>query len=293
VVSRKIESGGPDPDQTYAAALTPATGCVSGDGRKPSRPPSGSETTVRVWADPDSLARAVADLLVTRVAQVQADRGVASIVLTGGRIAGLVYEHVRDSPGLGAVDWRLVDVWWGDERFLPSGHPGRNETGARAALLDALPLDPTRVHPVPPAGAPGITSPESAAASYAATLAQAGYRAKTQLPHFDLALFSIGEDGHVASLFSDHPSISETGRVAGVHNSPKPPSERVTFTLPTINTATEIWILGSGPGKATSVARALSPDGSRLPAARVHGRQRTLWLLDRAAAANMPHYQAS
>ena len=53
-----------------------------------------------------------------------------------------------------AVDWSRVDFWWGDERFLPSGDPERNETQARAALLDALPVDPARVHPMPASDGP-------------------------------------------------------------------------------------------------------------------------------------------
>ena len=62
-----------------------------------------------------------------------------------------ILEAVAASPARDAVDWAAVDLWWGDERFLPAGHPDRNETQARDALLDALPLDPARVHPMPPA----------------------------------------------------------------------------------------------------------------------------------------------
>ena len=79
------------------------------------------------------------------------------MVLTGGRIAAAVYRAVARLPARDAVDWSRVDVWWGDERFLPAGDPERNETQARAALLDALPLDPARVHPMP--ASDGRTAP--------------------------------------------------------------------------------------------------------------------------------------
>ena len=100
-----------------------------------------------VHAEPEVLAQAVAARLIVRLVDAQAARGAASVVLTGGpgRRRGAT-AAVRDSPARDAVDWSRVDVWWGDERFLPAGHPDRNETQARAALLDALPLDPARVH---------------------------------------------------------------------------------------------------------------------------------------------------
>ena len=65
-------------------------------------------------------------------------------------------------PAHDAVDWSRVDIWWGDERFLPAGDPERNETQARAALLDLLPLDPARVHPMPASDGPDGDDPEAA-----------------------------------------------------------------------------------------------------------------------------------
>lgn len=100
-----------------------------------------SEASVAVHADADLLAQAVAARLVVRLLDAQAERGQASMVLTGGRIAAAVYRAVAVLPARDAVDWSRVDVWWGDERFLPAGDPERNETQARAALLDGLPLD--------------------------------------------------------------------------------------------------------------------------------------------------------
>ncbi|NUQ88755.1 MAG: 6-phosphogluconolactonase, partial [Glycomyces artemisiae] len=94
------------------------------------------------------LAEAVASRLINRLADVQAQRGEASIVLTGGRIAARVYQYVLESEIRSVVDWSKVDFWWGDERFLPSGDPERNETQARAAFLDKLLIDPERVHPM-------------------------------------------------------------------------------------------------------------------------------------------------
>ena len=113
-----------------------------------------SETVVVVVPDADILASTVAARLVVRIIDAQAVHGAASVVLTGGRIAAKVLRAVRELPAAAAIDWSRVDLWWGDERFLPSGDPDRNETQAREALLDALPLDPARVHAMPASDGP-------------------------------------------------------------------------------------------------------------------------------------------
>ncbi|MEV1329970.1 6-phosphogluconolactonase [Micromonospora costi] len=248
-----------------------------------------SEASVAVHADADLLAQAVAARLVVKLLDAQAERGQASVVLTGGRIAAAVYRAVVALPARDAVDWSRVDVWWGDERFLPEGDPDRNETQARAALLDAVPLDPARVHPMPAAGGPGGADPEEAAARYAAELAAAARPGTAALPHFDVLMLGVGEDGHVASVFPEHPVHYESRPVSAVRGSPKPPPLRTTLTLPAINTAEEVWLVASGADKARAVGMALASAGPvQLPAAGVRGVSRTLWLLDRPAAADVP-----
>jgi 6-phosphogluconolactonase len=248
-----------------------------------------SETSVVVHADAGVLAPAVAARLIVKIIDAQAERGWAGIVLTGGRVAAAVLRAVRDLPAADAVDWSHVDVWWGDERFLPSGDPDRNETQARAALLDALPLDPVRVHPMPASDGPDGDDPEAAAQRYADELAAAAGPGNAELPHFDVLMLGVGEDGHVASVFPEHPVGYETRPVSAVRGSPKPPPVRITLTLPAIRTAEEVWLIAAGTDKAAAVGMALSGAGpQQLPAAGAVGVARTLWLLDRAAAANVP-----
>jgi 6-phosphogluconolactonase len=247
-----------------------------------------TETSVVVHAGTELLAQAVAARLIVKVIDAQAARGHAGIVLTGGRIATAVYQAVSDLPARDAVDWSRVDVWWGDERFLPAGDPERNETQARAALLDGLRLDPARVHPMPASDGPDGADPEAAAARYAAALTAAARPGTATLPHFDVLLLGVGEDGHVASVFPEHPVAYEKRPVSAVRGSPKPPPLRLTLTLPAINTAEEVWLVAAGPDKSRAVGMALAGAGPvQLPAAGVSGVERTLWLLDRAAAAEV------
>lgn len=247
--------------------------------------------TVLVHRDSPTLAAAVAARLVTRLVDVQAATGRASIVLTGGTVGIATLAALADMPARAAIDWRNLDVWWGDERFLPSGHADRNETQARAALLDKVGLDPERIHAMPALDGPDGDDPEAAAERYATELKAASRPEDHGItPAFDVLLLGVGPDGHVASLFPEKPALYEEKRsVVGVRGAPKPPPTRISLTMPTIRAAKEVWLVVAGEDKAPSVRLALSGAGPvQIPAAGAVGRSRTLWLLDRAAASLVP-----
>ncbi|WP_030909106.1 6-phosphogluconolactonase [Streptomyces sp. NRRL F-5126] len=244
-----------------------------------------------VHRDKELMASAAAARLITRIVDAQASRGTASIVLTGGRNGNGLLAALASSPARDAVDWSRLELWWGDERFLPEGDPERNVTQARHALLDAVPLDPRRVHAMPAAGGPYGSDIEAAAAAYAAELAAAARpEDHAQVPSFDVLMLGVGPDTHVASLFPELPGVRETERtVVAVHGAPKPPPLRVSFTLPAIRAAHEVWLLAAGEDKAEAAEIALSGAGEiQAPAAGATGRARTLWLLDEAAASKLP-----
>ncbi|GCD99521.1 6-phosphogluconolactonase [Embleya hyalina] len=246
---------------------------------------------VRVHADTALLAKAAATGLIQRVADAQAEFDVAHIVLTGGRNGNALLHELSLTPTLGAIDFDRLHVWWGDERFLPAGHPDRNETQAREALLDTIPVPPELVHPMPAGDGPDGDDVEAAAARYAAELAAAAPEGAL-VPTFTLAMFGVGPDTHVASLFPGFAATEETGRtVVAVREAPKPPPTRITLTFPAIRAAHEVWLLAAGEDKADAVAAArASTDPTRTPAAGAYGTGATLWLLDRAAAARLPEH---
>lgn len=244
-----------------------------------------------VHRDAGLLAKAVAARLVTRLVDACAAGGSASLVLSGGGVCTAVLAELAAAPARDAIDWHHVDIWWGDERFLPAGDPERNETGARAALLDHIDIDPDRVHPMPPSDGPDGDNPEAAADRYAGWLrAAAQPEDHGEVPSFDVLLLGLGPDAHVASLFPGLPANYELERtVVAVHGSPKPPPIRLTLTRPAIQAARDVWIIASGEEKASAVRLALSGAGPvQVPAAGARGRVQTLFLLDRAAAAQVP-----
>ncbi|MEU3745024.1 MULTISPECIES: 6-phosphogluconolactonase [Streptomyces] len=252
-----------------------------------------------VHRDKELMAQAAAARLITKIVDAQAARGSASVVLTGGRNGNGLLAALGTAPARDAIDWSRLDLWWGDERFLPEGDPERNVTQAREALLDRVPLDPARVHAMPASDGPYGSDVDAAAAAYAEELAAAAgpgpFRSAAAtagggVPTFDVLMLGVGPDTHVASLFPELPAVRETERtVVGVHGAPKPPPLRVSLTLPAIRAAKEVWLLAAGEDKAKAAAIALSGAGEvQAPAAGAYGRSRTLWLLDAAAASELP-----
>jgi len=241
---------------------------------------------VVVHRDKAMLAEASAARLATAVLDAQAARGAADIVLTGGSMGSAVLEALGRSPLREAVDWAAVTIWWGDERYLPTGDEDRNETQARGALLDDLPLDPARVHPM--AGCDRAGSPEEAADLYAEQLARAA-GGPHGVPAFDVVMLGVGPDGHIASLFPGHPALTASGSTVGVRQSPKPPPERVSLTFEALQRGAQVWFLVAGPDKADAVRRSLGgAPRDEAPAGSVQGTSATIWLLDADAASQLP-----
>jgi len=238
---------------------------------------------VEVLPDATALAERVAAELVAKLVAVQAAGGIPSVALTGGTIADAIYQAVASMEGdEPSVDWMQVDFWWGDERYVPADSSDRNDRSAGLDLLDAVLVDPARVHAMPAADEahPDL---EAAAVEY-------DHLVRTREPgDFDLVLLGVGPDGHVASLFPGFPQLDVDDRIAvAVTGSPKPPPDRISLTFTALNQAGEVWFLVSGEGKAEAVARALAPEGSvhETPARGIIAPNRTWWL-DRAAAGSL------
>lgn len=228
-----------------------------------------------VFAHQSLLAAAVAEAFALRVREP----GEHHVVVTGGGVGTDVLAHVK---ALGeSIDWQRIHLWWGDERFLPEGHPERNETGAREVLIDHVPIPADQVHPMPADVGQGA---DEAATAYADELARASRNGFA--PDFEIVLLGIGPEGHVASLFPHSPALESASTVVGVHGTPKPPPTRVSMTLPAIRSARDVWVIAAGCAKAPAVEAAMDPDMSvqELPAAGARGREHTVFWLDREAA---------
>ncbi|MCK8612365.1 6-phosphogluconolactonase [Gordonia sp. C13] len=238
-----------------------------------------------VFDSKQELVHTAAARFVDLVTRAQSERGVASIVLTGGSNGiGILSALAADS---GTIDWSRVDLYWGDDRFVPADDPERNSGQAREALLDKVPVDPSRVFPMAPSDGPFGDDISAAAADYAAILA--GRSVDGIAPEFDLHLLGMGGEGHINSLFPHTAATAETEKsVVAVEDSPKPPPRRITLTLPVVNRSRNVWFLVAGADKAEAVAAAHNgADPADWPCAGAHGTDETIWFLDEDAAKNL------
>lgn len=242
--------------------------------------------TVLTYADADALAAAAGDRLVETIVATVADRGRASIVLTGGGAGIAMLRRVGERGA--SIDWTKVHLFWGDERFVPADDDERNEKQAREALLDAVDIPAGNVHAMEASDGEFGDDLDAAATAYEQMLADQADDGEPT-PDFDVHLLGMGPEGHINSLFPHTEAVrEETRMVVGVEHSPKPPPQRITLTLPAVQRSREVWLLVAGGGKADAVAAALggaSPDD--WPCAGAVGREATVWILDEAAAAKL------
>lgn len=246
----------------------------------------GAAPELVVAAGAAQLAEDAAGRLVATLVGALGARDVAHLAITGGGILEQTMRALRGLPGRDSVDWSRMHVWWGDERFVPAGSPDRNDRAACSALFDDL---PAVLHRMPAEGGAYGADADAAASGYAAELAAAAHEGE-DVPHFAAVLLGVGPDGHCCSLFPEQPGVyEEEASVIAVRNSPKPPPTRLSLTFPALDAASEVWFIVSGAGKAKAVAMALGGAGRvQVPSAGPRGRLRTLWLLDRDAAGQLP-----
>ena len=238
-------------------------------------------TRTIVYPDATTVAEATAARLLVAVTDAVSVHGDAHIVLTGGTIGIATLVRAAASPLSDVINWTSVHVWWGDERFLPSGDPNRNEVQAQRALLKRLRLPEENIHRM--ATSDRVASPEKAAEAYEAELAAFG----DPCPAFDVLMLGLGPDGHVGSLFPGRSEVSvANAAVVAVKDAPKPPPTRLSLTLAAMNRARETWLITTGAEKSKAVADSLAGKPG-IPGGMVHGTERTLWLIDAAAAANV------
>jgi 6-phosphogluconolactonase len=230
-------------------------------------------TELRVFDDVEALSAAAARTLVEEGKSAILERGRFTLALAGGETPRTLYrtlagEHRDELP------WKDVHLFWSDERFVPSEHAESN-VGAALALLLPLSIPAENVH------APDTTL---------SSLEDAARRYEEELLRFhplDAVLLGIGEDGHVASLFPGAPALEETTRlVVPVHGASKPPSERITMTIPALNAARAVYFLVTGSTKREALKRVLEGADPLLPASRVRSKAgKVIFWADRAAAA--------
>ena len=232
-----------------------------------------SASEIEIVRDLEALSARAAELIADRI---RGGRAPFRLALSGGSTPRGCY---RDLANLHQVPWENVEIYLGDERFVPHDHPDSNYHMIRQTLLAGGTVTPRAIFAVPVDG-----TAKDAADAYEEILRQqyGASRLRAGLPLFDLQLLGLGEDGHTASLLPDQPVLNERERwVAVVPEGRLEP--RITLTYPAIESSRLTLFLVSGAAKKEALARARAGDPA-IPAGRLKPQGDVIWLVDRAAA---------
>ncbi len=252
----------------------------------PSAPASATRGgEIRVVPDAAALAEAAATAFVRLTTTAVAQRGRATVALSGGSTPRRMGELLASPPYRDQVPWSKLAFFWGDERWVPESSPESNAGVAKRTFLDQVPVAPDQVFPFPT----GEDDPARAAASYEATIRRV-FGQPHGIPRFDLILLGMGDDGHTASLFPGTAALTETVALAVANQTPRQGAIRLTLTYPILNAGRDIVFLIAGEGKAETLAAMLEgpPRPRDLPAQGLQPSDgRLTWLVDAAAAARL------
>ncbi|RAL38331.1 unnamed protein product [Cuscuta campestris] len=250
---------------------------------------------VKIYENADELSTDLAEYISELSEASVMERGVFAIALSGGSLISLMGK-LAEAPYNKTVDWAKWHIFWADERVVAKSHADSNYKLTKDGLLSKVPIVPSHIHSIN-----DTVSAEKASEEYEFVIRQL-VRTRvisvsdiSDCPKFDLILLGMGPDGHVASLFPGHPILAQKEEwVSFLTDSPKPPPERITFTLPVVNSASNVAVVVTGSGKAEAVHMAIDdvgPGCPLLPAKMVQpSKGKLVWFLDKAAASKLDEF---
>jgi 6-phosphogluconolactonase len=215
-----------------------------------------------IFPDTEALASAAAEYLIDQITDCIQRKGSCHIALPGGTTPGRCLELLSGKQ----LQWQNIHVYLGDERCYPAAHAERNDTMIAEKLWSRIEAPEENFHRIP-----AELGPELAAQRYG--------RLIDELGQLDIAVLGMGEDGHTASLFPGNAAMTDERAVVPVYNAPKPPEERVSLGLVTLQNAGQRVILATGPNKHDALMQI--EQGEPLPISLI-GEAR--WFIDQAAA---------
>ncbi len=243
-------------------------------------------------------AAAAAERIAAALMAAVERRGRADFCTTGGSITIPLYRLLASPPLCDSLPWSQIHVWWGDDRYVPRGHPESNVTALDDVLLGgapgergSAPLPFTNIHPFPTdRSIAEYHDNKWCADRYAEEMARHLALAEGNWPVFDLILVGVGDDGHVLSVFPDSPALGKMDWTMGIpapsHIGPHLP--RMTVN-PRLLEASPVLVVTWGDKKAEPLGHVFGEvrDERRWPVQRTR-RTGAVWIVDEAAAANIP-----
>lgn len=234
---------------------------------------------VEVLPDKQTLIERSLQVVLEHIQSAIQERNQCTLALSGGSTPKPLYELLSAQP----LPWEKIQVFWGDERYVPADHPDSNQRMARQAWLNRVNIPAANIHPMPT----NANEPTVAAQNYETELRQWFQVSQTALPVFDLILLGMGDDGHTASLFPHTEALKIRDRLITVGNKDGQP--RLTFTAPLINQSRCVVFLVAGTSKRPALAQVFAPSGDEMsyPSRLIQPQGELWWLLDQEAGAEL------
>jgi len=204
-----------------------------------------------------------------------ANNGMFTVGLSGGSSATIVAKALSDK----SLTWEKWHVFFCDERFVPLTASDSNYNSLKSIFFDKVGIPKQQIYTLD-----GEKCLQEAAVDYSHKLKSVF--GQTGLPRFDLLVLGMGPDGHICSLFPNHPLLDESEEwIVSIADSPKPPPQRITLTLPIINNAKSVCFTVTGASKAEMVQRVIkNPLNKEIPASLVVADKGTVtWFLDKGS----------
>ena len=239
---------------------------------------------LRIFADPQALAEAGAELFRRLADEAVQQRGRFMVALSGGSTPRALFGLIASQPYRDQIDWGRVHAFWSDERAVPPDDGQSNYRMAHESLLERVPIPAAQVHRMPAERTPLADAADEYADEIVRVFGSAG------TPRFDLVMLGMGDDGHTASLFPETEGLREQHRLVVPNYVPKLDANRMTFTPVLINAAAGVLFLIAGAAKADALHAVLEGprEPRRYPAQLVSPADGALhWYVDEAAGAKL------
>ncbi|CAD5116586.1 DgyrCDS5463 [Dimorphilus gyrociliatus] len=233
-----------------------------------------SAANLHISANASACAGDLCNFIIEKSNEAIKKNGFFRVGLSGGSLVKFLSEELPKKN----IEWSKWKIFFCDERHVPEDHPECTFTLYDKSLFSKVGIPKENVFK----NDSNLTV-EQAAERYEKLIKE---EFETDSPRFDMLLLGMGPDGHTCSLFPNHQLLNVKDKiVAFIKDSPKPPPERITLTMPILLNCDNAVFCSCGDGKKEMVKEVLENQNMDFPAARVQPVKGSLhWFMDKGAA---------